>query len=354
MTTVGTSHRIQATVRNAADALTNPAGLTFVYRAPSGTETTVAFAAMTNPSVGVWYYDTPALTEPGTWTVRVVSTNPTVTWEETFDVDPSAIVGAVDRRGPCQPWCSPADLTRGGWTAPTSLTPSDLLLACAAASEECWEIGGRRWPGICWDSGLPQPCSAGGGTITVLPDGRGGLTSVLSNAGGSSLSRTFHPHGPCVTGTLIDLGQANGTAIDEIRVDAVAVASSAYRLVDRRWVARIDGDEWPSYNPADATTIALAVDFTYGDAPIALGFLAAIALAREIAKGLADEDCAIDPRVTSLVREGISLDLASVDAEGGFVEIPAVRRFQQAVNPHKLGRAAAVIIPGDSTWPSRI
>ena len=91
MTTAGSSRRLQATIRNASDALANPTDLTLTYRAPSGTETTIAKAAMTNPSVGVWYYDTPALSEGGTWTARFVSTGPNATYEYPFDVDPLEI-----------------------------------------------------------------------------------------------------------------------------------------------------------------------------------------------------------------------------------------------------------------------
>ena len=353
MTTVGSSARLRATIRDADNALANPVDLVLTYRSPSGVETAVAKAAMTNPSVGVWRYDTPALTEPGTWTYRFVATTPTVTYEDTFYVEPAAIPGQSDRLGPCQPWCSPSDLTRGGWTAPTDSTTDDLLVACQAASEVCWELGGRRWPGLCWDSILPQACDGGSGQLVVLPDGRAGMTSALAApSGGQAFG--FHRHGPCTSGTLIDLGQANVTAIDEIRVDGTALAAATYRLIDRRWVARIDGGDWASYNPPDATTIALAVDFTYGDAPPAVGFLAAVALARELAKGFAGGDCAIDPRVTAMVREGISLDLASIEADGSFMEIPAIRRMVHALNPHGLSRAASVTIPGITTWPSRI
>ena len=356
MTTAGSSRRLQATIRNASDALVNPTDLTLTYRSPSGIETTIAKAAMTNPSVGVWYYDTPALTEGGTWTARFISTGPNAAYEYTFDVDPSAVAGAVDRRGPCQPWCSPADLERGGWTAPTALDTDDLLIACRAASEVCWELGGRRWPGLCWDSQLPQACSGGYGFPLVLPDGSAGMTQVLAEAGLGGYQRTqFHPHGPCTNGTLIDLQQANVTAIDAIRVDGTALASSAYRLIDRRWIARIDGgNAWATFNPPDATTIALAVDFTYGDSPPAVGFLASIDLSRELSKGLAQEDCAIDPRVTSLVREGISLSLADVGTDTDFLEISSVRRFVNATNPERLQRAASVTIPGVTSWPSRI
>ena len=355
MTTIGSSARLRATIRDADNALANPVDIVLTYRSPSGVETAVAKAAMSNPSVGVWRYDTPALTEGGTWTYRFVATTPTVTYEDTFYVEPAAIPGQSDRLGPCQPWCSPSDLTRGGWTAPAALTTDDLLVACAAASEVCWELGGRRWPGLCWDSILPQACSGGYGFPLVLPDGRAGMTQILAESGLGGYQRTqFHPHGPCTNGTLIDLQQANVTAIDAIRVDGTALAAADYRLIDHRWVARLDGDAFPTWNPPDATTIALAVDFTYGDSPPAVGFLASVDLARELAKGLAQEDCAIDPRVTSLVREGLSLSLADVGADTDFLEISSVRRFVAAVNPHKLQRAASVTIPGHSSWPSRI
>lgn len=344
----GTTVHLETVVRDEDDTATDPTDLTLTYRTPAGVETTVAFAALTNEAgVGVWSYDL-AVTAAGTWTWRWVATSPSATDEGTFFVRASAIVGGDPHgTGPCQPWCGLDDLTEGGWTLPTSVSVFLAEQCCQAASEVCFELGGRRWPGLCWDSIIPSTC-LGGSNFQVLPNGRGGLQVVT---GGS-----WHPLGCCAGADLLDLGSALVTAVDAVRVDDAAIASTAYRLIDRHYLARLDGDSWPCCNDPAATTIPLEVDFTFGEAPPAIGVLAAVALARELVRGMTSgDDCAIDPRVTALVREGVSIDLSSggVDASE-FLEIPAVRRFVNALNPHGLRRPAAVIVPGQGSVSHRV
>lgn len=352
----GTTVHLETTVRDENGTAVDPADLTLTYRTPAGVETTVLFAALTNEAgVGVWSYDLP-VAAGGTWTWRWVSASPGVSDEGTFQVRPSVIVsGSPHETGPCQPWCGYPDLLEGGWTLPANVSVGMAEQACQAASEVCWELGGRRWPGLCWDSILPSNCLGGAGFV-VIPNGRAGLTVVSGERWGASWVHPFGPGiGPCFGSPVIDLGTALVTAIDEVRVDGVAIAASAYRLIDRRWLARIDGDTWPCLNLPDATPLALAVDFTFGEAPPAIGVLAAVALARELVAGLGGGDCAIDPRVTQLIREGTTLTLADGGTDPAtYVEIPAVRRFVATFNPAGIRRAASVIVPGQERTAHRV
>lgn len=348
---------LTTTVTNAANVAEDPANLVLVYRNPLGVETTKAFADLTNEAgAGVWSYTIPASESlPGVWTWDFTSTTPSGADSGSFMVRASAIRGGqVGGTGPCSPWCSPDELTDGGWTIPTGVTRQMLEQACTAASEVLYELGGRRWPGLCWDSIVPSTCY-GGAMFVLLPDGSGGLRSYSGvTVGLGGVTVWPHPHG-CWGADVVDLGTAQVTAIDAVRVDGTALATTAYRLIDRRWLARIDGSTWPCCSDPTDTTPSLEIDLTFGESPPAAAAMFAVALARDLARGLSSsDDCAIDPRVISLVREGVSLSLQDGGTDPDtYVEIPAVRRFLNVYNPHRIGRAASVIVPGQQVVHSR-
>lgn len=61
---IGDQPQVTATFTNAANVLTDPTTVTFIFVDPTGAQTTTASpnAAITNPSTGVWTYTWPGST----------------------------------------------------------------------------------------------------------------------------------------------------------------------------------------------------------------------------------------------------------------------------------------------------
>jgi hypothetical protein len=81
-----------ATFTDDADALVDPATVTFQLRTPAGAETSYTYAAgqVTKVSTGVFKFTAPAFTTAGQHVVRVKSTTPATARESTVTVSRSA------------------------------------------------------------------------------------------------------------------------------------------------------------------------------------------------------------------------------------------------------------------------
>lgn len=245
--------------------------------------------------------------------------------------------------GPCAPWCTVEDF-RGGdpgcapWNDATLYPPDIVEGAIVAASEGMFQLGGRRWPGVCSDTVLPERC-------IVAPPGR------------------VHTRGwSCSGGRIVELGSYPVVGITEVKVDGVVLASSAYEVLDWRYLHRIDGDPWPCCNtrPRVGEPWRLEVTFTFGETPPALGQLATVALSRELAKGACTgDDCALDRRATQVAREGVTVTFPGlvdtlVASAGKGIGIGEVDLFMFAHNPTGLRRRGRLLIPGQADTAHRV
>lgn len=347
---------VAVTIKNDAGVLTNPTDLVLTYRKPDGSETSVPKAALTNASAGLWSYSI-TCDQPGSWVFRFSSTTPTVDEEQSFDVQASALAGQSFRgEGPCQPWCSPVQVKDGWTTIPSTLSDTVLERACEAASHACFGLGGRRWPGVCTDTVVPA--------IVRGSDVAGFVMWPTAGGGIGLLPGTVGPDRPMVgqqewlNSLLLDLGAEPILHVDQVRLSGVVLASTAYTIVDGRYLIRIDGSTWPYGAGVWVDPPLVAVDYSYGAAPPALGVMAAIALARQLALSLGgDESCTLNRRVRQVIRENLVVDIAVpglIDSlREGFTGVPEVDLFVASVNPQHLGRAARVIVPGQA-FPTRL
>lgn len=350
----GSPVKLTTTVRDAAGTAVDPADLVLVLRDPDGVETTVAFAALTNEAgTGVWSYTTAALTTPGAWTYEFSSTTPTGVDEGTFSITGSAIGGtASNGAGPCTAWCTPADLVADGWTAPTAASQALRQACCDAASGALYELVGRRWPGVCWASEIPATCSWGGYLGGVAAPGKG-------NVYASAFPAVLGGHGPACGGySRAYVAGSPIVNVDAVRLDGVTLDAALYEVVDGAFLVRVDGASWPCCIDPSTSPPRMAVDYTFGSPPPVLGSLAAVALARQLVLAVAAPDtCALDRRVRSVTREGVSMELAVpglVDSlAGGFTGVPEVDLLIASYNPNRLRASARVLVPGQS-FPSRL
>jgi hypothetical protein len=96
----------------------------------------------------------------------------------------------------------------------------------------------------------------------------------------------------------------------QVRVDGEVLPASAYRVDNRVWLVRTDGDTWPvcqdlTAEPTEPNTFE--VTYLWGAPVPDGGRLAATVLACEMAKATLGRDCSLPQRVQSVSREGVSI-----------------------------------------------
>jgi hypothetical protein len=328
-------------IENGAGVATDPAAITLRYRKPDGTIVTKAIGDLTHDATGDYsFVVVPVAGEEGTWAYRYETENPTTADEGVFDVIASAVLSGDDEAaltvGPCHRWTNREQI-EVGWTLPTAADDDTLIdLAVSAASDVCFQLGGRRWPGLCDRTVTPLSCGQ-----LVIPWPEGGEVAVRP------VSSWHGRRGVCGGGAIVDLGLYPVRSISEVRVDGDVVDAADYTLWANRYLVRQDSS-WPCLGDPWDDPAPLEVDLTFGVAPPSLGVLAATALARELLLAMTNADtCRLDRRVRSVVREGVSVDYAlpglAESLNGGQTGIPEVDLFVHAHNPHRLRRAARFI-----------
>ena len=134
----------------------------------------------------------------------------------------------------------------------------------------------------------------------------------------------------------------------------VALSEGLYRVDNGNMLVRTDGKAWPvcqDMNLNDDDDGALAVTYVRGVSPGADGAFIAGILAKEFALGLQDaQECRLPPSVTSVVRQGITMELTQGQFPGGVTGVPEVDAWVQYWNPYKVKAPAGVYSP-DVTSP---
>jgi hypothetical protein len=99
-------------------------------------------------------------------------------------------------------------------------------------------------------------------------------------------------------------------SVTEVKVDGVALPSSAYRVDNDRLLVRTDGDQWPHCNDLsvdDTEPGTWSVTAVYGRAVPVGGQWAVGELACELLKAFKGEDCRLPRNVTQLARQGVTI-----------------------------------------------
>lgn len=259
---------------------------------------------------------------------------------------------AEPRTSTCTPWASTDDVERlrGAVAVATPALP-DLLVV---ATDLLYEATGRRWPGICEDT--VRPCGRAAGTTgpawhgTVL-DSPGWSWQTSWGVCGCNQPRQCS----CVALSMVTLGTEPVTAVSEVLIDGQIVPPEWYTVHDYHWLVGLRKDDGTlltfkccqdlSKPPTAPDT--WQVKFAYGTPPPQDGVLACVDLALELAKASAGGDCALPPRVTSMVRQGVQvalIDPLAIVAAGGF----GVYSVDLFVGRYPKYRPATIHIPGRS------
>lgn len=145
------------------------------------------------------------------------------------------------------------------------------------------------------------------------------------------------------------------TAINSVKVDGVALASSAYRLDDWRKLVRLDGELWPlcnDLNLADTEEHTWSVSLTYGQPVPTSGRMAVGELAYQLILACLGDSCCLLPySVQQIARQGVTIKYPDVSELFGKTRsgMPVNRiglqfcdLFLDASNPEGLRQASQV------------
>ena len=237
------------------------------------------------------------------------------------------------------------------WTAATQ---PQRDAASRVARDVLWMLSGRVF-GLC--TVTVRPCH-------LCPDRTAGRSGHLGVSGGLMqgdyrmlLGSSCGCAGAVCAGSSEVALEGPVHDITEVRVDGTVLDEAAYRVRNRRWLMRVDGQRWPqaqNMDAADDEAGAFTVTYRRGIEVPYLGQVAAGLLALEWLKGMTGRDCGLPAGATSVSRQGVTVE---VDPRGlyeaGVVGIPEVDQWLLTVNPNRLSTPAQVYSV-DLPAPSRI
>lgn len=264
---------------------------------------------------------------------------------------------SAPRTGTCAPWATTADLC-----SPCTPETADIATMLQAASDVLFELSGRRFSGECsatvrpnarWrvDDPVHENLIGWGGQGFT---GTGGWWNSWGGGCGCQQGRGEATFG-CDTVSEITLGGSPVVSITAVKVDGIALAASRYRIDDNRYLVRLpdaDGSNpgWPCCQDMtldDAQVGTWSVAYKYGVAPPPMGVQAAAVLACELAQMCVGGACALPARVTSMTRQGVSVNTMDPQdfLDHGRTGLYVVDLFLKAYNPDGLRRPATVWSP---------
>lgn len=241
----------------------------------------------------------------------------------------------------CEPWPLLTTCIPSAWGNDPNAYPPQAQAAIAAAQELLDRMSGHQF-GICVVKIRPcrKRCAETLGAFGRLDNLGVGFAPLLD--GGRVYNVPCGCGGPCGCGPLCEV-TLPGRVRDvlEVLVDGEVVPPEAYEVNANRDLVRVDGGCWPDcqdFTRPDTQPGTWSVLYSRGVRIGPAGSLALTTLAVELWKGMCGQaDCKLPARVTSVVRDGVTYDIANaldVIAEDrfGILEVDA---WLQAVNPRK-------------------
>lgn len=137
--------------------------------------------------------------------------------------------------------------------------------------------------------------------------------------------------------------------VTSVLVDGTALDPSAYRVDGGDRLVRIDGGVWPACQDMAASPDSpgtFAVEYFIGEAPDIMADWAAGVLAYEFSRACKnDNKCRLPRGVTSVVRQGISMEIRQGIFTDGSTGIQELDAYIFALNPHGLRQRPTVMSP---------
>lgn len=290
------------------------------------------------------------------------------------EVGPAGLLGAVKISGVSAETPTDLDPVCGPWVTVDEMRACPDSLACSTddeaeeaaeiASYLLWLLSDKRYPGVCTTT--VRPCSR--------PWDEFDRFSIHSGWGPFGWSTTWgwmRPWGWCCNSAHNELSCGCGSGpgrvllgkwpvreVLSVEIDGEALDSSEWAVADRRWLMRMADDDgnpqrWPCCQRMDrpfGDEGTWGATITYGTPPPRAGKRAAIAYARQLARGCADDaSCELPPRVQSMLRQGVQFQFFDPKtlAQDGFVGLPAVDEWLAAERYGQKHQPAVFINPDD-------
>lgn len=216
------------------------------------------------------------------------------------------------------------------------------------AGRALWRLSGRRF-GLCEIT--VRPCSAGCDRSTWALAQAGSFSGPGQWPGPVLVAGVWHNSCGCARSDDCSCSQLSQVwlrppvhDVTEVLVDGVVQAGSSWSLQRTpvsSFLVRLTGDAWPgcqNLTLPDSDEGTFAVTYRRGTPwPAEAGRIIG-RYACELARGAAGLDCELPSRVTSVVREGVTLDLESPDdlTVNGKTGLADVDSWVGQVNPGAL------------------
>lgn len=148
-------------------------------------------------------------------------------------------------------------------------------------------------------------------------------------------------------------------SVESVWLEGIELPPTTYRVDNGNMLVRTDGGSWPvcqDMNEEDPNEGGFFVTYTQGIPADGLAAYAAGRLAREYAAACTGGNCQLPPGVTNIVRQGISMDIATGSFPTGMTGIREVDVFIQFWNPYTQRTGGAEVFSPDiastrrTTW----
>lgn len=126
-------------------------------------------------------------------------------------------------------------------------------------------------------------------------------------------------------------------SIESVQIDGVVIDPSAYRVDDGNRLVRQDGELWPTnqnFNVPDGMPGSFSVTYYHGATADVLVQYAAGVLAEEYLKAMFNRDCRLPLGATTIVRQGITVEVQQDFFDGGRTGIHEVDAVIFRFNPY--------------------
>lgn len=235
----------------------------------------------------------------------------------------------------CQPWMTPAEL-QACPGCPDPDDPVELQRWIDTATQIIYYLSGSMYGGECESTW--RPC---------LPGGWYGTVSVPVLVAGQWFN--VNPCTGCGNGLMLPFDYPRSIA--EVKIDGAVIPTTEYRL--DQWSRSIylkSPYHWThgqDLSLADTEVGTFSVTVLHGLDPPAALRQAAIDYAAEVAKACTGAPCALPARATSIVKQGVSIDLgvALEMLDGGRTGLASVDVVLAALNPYAARRRSLFISP---------
>lgn len=243
------------------------------------------------------------------------------------------------------------------------------LEAATVASMLLYKLSGSQYTGICEHE--VRPCGADGGCgwswseVLSPSEASNWAVSWMVGIAGWGWYADEKPLCGCQHVSRVELGNYPVVGITSVTIDGALVDPTTYELRELRFLDRITptADDtplvWPSCQDMRlplGEPGTWSVVYSSGIAPPLPGELAAKQLACEVAKFLTTGECLLPDGVTSLTRQGVSMDrtlfkqwgLQNGQWQTGMTWVDA---FLEAYNPTGARRRSTVFSPDLEPFP---